>query len=126
VLLSLQLDIFTPPLRAYLPPQIIGTESAGKSSILESITKCAIFPRGAKVVTMCPVRFELVGLPEGSDTKTEITWRGEHCTLKTPEDILAQIKRYFDSLQGEFASRQACFSGSPTPRLPNALLDVGS
>ena len=39
---------------------VIGSESAGKSSILENITKCAIFPRSERVCTKMPVVLEMV------------------------------------------------------------------
>ena len=42
---------------------VIGRESAGKSSLLENITKCDIFPRDQKTCTKCPV---LVKLSKGS------------------------------------------------------------
>ena len=34
---------------------VIGNESTGKSSLLENITKCQIFPRDSKICTKCPI-----------------------------------------------------------------------
>lgn len=38
---------------------VIGDESTGKSSLLENITKCKIFPRDSKTCTRCPIRLRL-------------------------------------------------------------------
>lgn len=38
---------------------VIGNESSGKSSLLENITKCQIFPRNQKLCTKCPIHFRL-------------------------------------------------------------------
>ena len=38
---------------------VIGTESSGKSSLLERITKCQLFPRDGKICTMCPIKVKL-------------------------------------------------------------------
>ena len=43
---------------------MVGSQSSGKSSLLENITKCEIFPRDHKQCTRAPIRFKLkqVGL----------------------------------------------------------------
>lgn len=38
---------------------VIGNESSGKSSLLENITKCQLFPRDSKLCTKCPVHVKL-------------------------------------------------------------------
>ena len=38
---------------------VIGNESTGKSSLLENITKCQLFPRDSKLCTKCPIRVRL-------------------------------------------------------------------
>lgn len=38
---------------------VIGNESTGKSSLLENITKCQIFPRDSKICTKCPIKVKL-------------------------------------------------------------------
>jgi hypothetical protein len=38
---------------------VIGTESSGKSSLLERITKCQLFPRDNKLCTKCPIKVKL-------------------------------------------------------------------
>ena len=38
---------------------VIGAESSGKSSLLENITKCPIFPRNVNICTRLPIHFKL-------------------------------------------------------------------
>lgn len=38
---------------------VIGNESSGKSSLLENITKCQLFPRDIKTCTKCPIHLKL-------------------------------------------------------------------
>ncbi len=38
---------------------VIGNESTGKSSLLENITKCQLFPRDNKLCTKCPIHVKL-------------------------------------------------------------------
>ena len=39
---------------------VIGSESSGKSSLLENITKCPVFPRSAGICTKCPIVLKLI------------------------------------------------------------------
>ncbi len=50
---------------------VVGCESAGKSSTLESITKCALFPRDRDICTKMPIRFDMVRGPTASITATD-------------------------------------------------------
>jgi len=45
----------------YVLPKIIviGAESTGKSSLLENITKCQLFPRDYKLCTKCPIHVKM-------------------------------------------------------------------
>jgi GTPase SAR1 family protein len=65
-------------MKKYVLPKVIviGNESTGKSSILEKITKCQVFPRNQKLCTKCPIHFRLtkgpreyvVSLPKSTST----------------------------------------------------------
>ena len=39
---------------------VVGSRDAGKSSLLENITKCSIFPRDKGLCTKMPIRFHLI------------------------------------------------------------------
>jgi GTP-binding protein EngB required for normal cell division len=38
---------------------VVGNESTGKSSLLENITKCQLFPRDSKLCTKCPIHVKI-------------------------------------------------------------------
>jgi hypothetical protein len=42
---------------------VVGNESTGKSSLLENITKCQIFPRDSKLCTKCPIHVKMSNGP---------------------------------------------------------------
>jgi GTP-binding protein EngB required for normal cell division len=76
----------------YKLPKIlmIGGESAGKSSVLENITKCHIFPRDAKTCTKCPVKVLLNNSKENALCKISINEEEK----EIPE---SEIYTYLDS-----------------------------
>eukprot|EP00727_Mastigamoeba_balamuthi_P004936 m51a1_g14440 hypothetical protein (586) ;mRNA; r:561600-563511 len=76
---------------------VVGSESAGKSSLLESITKCAVFPRDARTCTRCPVVLRLVNHPSG-DSSTSVRFRGKEWTLQGPDEILARAKAVMEEI----------------------------
>ncbi len=45
---------------------VVGAQSSGKSSVLESIVGCDFLPRGAGMVTRCPVILQLQHITEGT------------------------------------------------------------
>ena len=82
-------------------PQVIGSEKSGKSSILEAITKCAIFPRDLRIMTRCPVRFELVGAPKGEPTQTTLTYKKKSMVVDRDEDVNGAIRAVFHGIGGK-------------------------
>jgi len=77
-------------------PQIVvlGSQSSGKSSVLESIVGLEFLPRGADMVTRCPLVLNLRNVPgsqrffEFVDTNTQKTTRFEN-----PVDVTREIER---------------------------------
>ena len=53
---------------------VIGAESSGKSSLLENITKCPIFPRNVNICTRLPIHFKLNTNPN-KNIKCQITYQ---------------------------------------------------
>jgi hypothetical protein len=84
---------------------VVGAESAGKSSLLESITKATIFPRDAKTCTRMPVRLCL-GPPDRQHGERATVsfqgrdWHGEK------EEILARVTQIMDQLPADELSEQ--------------------
>ena len=44
---------------------VVGSQSAGKSSVLENIVGRSFLPRGSGIVTRCPCEIRMHALPEG-------------------------------------------------------------
>jgi hypothetical protein len=54
---------------------VIGAESAGKSSLLENITKCPIFPRNSSICTKMPIHLKL-NTNLNKNIKCQLTYLG--------------------------------------------------
>jgi GTP-binding protein EngB required for normal cell division len=69
---------------------VIGAESSGKSSLLEQLTKCAIFPRHTGVCTKMPLRVILT--PEKQDSKFRIQYDEIDQRFDCPNDALHYLE----------------------------------
>ena len=75
-------------------PQVIvvGGRSAGKSSLLESITKCPIFPRHEDFCTKMPIILKMKNIPAAVRRQVTIEYSGRPTKhLQAANDILAEI-----------------------------------
>ncbi|XP_026284447.1 dynamin-1-like protein [Frankliniella occidentalis] len=94
-------------------PQIVvvGSQSTGKSSVLESIVRRSFLPRGSGIVTRCPLILRLVNCPVGDELREE---RGssyeewgefdddeEESKIYEIEEIESEIERRTAELAGE-------------------------
>ena len=63
---------------------VVGAESSGKSSLLENITKCPIFPRDTSICTRQPIHLKLSKLENDDKPEYKIIYEGEEThTTKT-------------------------------------------
>lgn len=96
------IDLFTPNERKqYILPKIvvIGNESAGKSSLLENITKCQLFPRDSKQCTKCPIHVKLTqGDILYSIIYTDSDNKVKTVELKSKSCIYEVVTQYMDNL----------------------------
>lgn len=60
---------------------VVGTQSAGKSSVLEAIVGMDFLPRGEGVVTRRPLELRLVHLPESKSERESIVSEDIHNTV---------------------------------------------
>lgn len=78
---------------------VIGAESSGKSSLLENITKCPIFPKNNKICTKLPIILQLHPAQNESDIEYSYTFREE--TVITDKNKISKqicdIMKGFDS-----------------------------
>lgn len=66
---------------------VIGNESTGKSSLLENITKCQIFPRDSKICTKCPIHLKL----NNGSSKYNIIYGGQVINVTEKTNIYGNI-----------------------------------
>ena len=78
---------------------VVGGRSAGKSSLLENITKCAIFPRDSALCTKMPVKLQLNQVARESDSSVTIVWRGNVYPLQSKDEILQEVSEIMDSVE---------------------------
>ena len=80
---------------------VIGTESSGKSSLLERITKCQLFPRDGKICTKCPIKVKL----QNGKPSYSIQLHGDTIEkLENKKDIYPIVQNYMNSLSDDFIS----------------------
>jgi GTPase SAR1 family protein len=77
---------------------VIGTESSGKSSLLERITKCQLFPRDDKLCTKCPIK---VKLQNGKASYSVQLPNDTIQQLENKKDIYPIVQNYMNSLSND-------------------------
>jgi GTP-binding protein EngB required for normal cell division len=70
---------------------VIGSESSGKSSLLENITKCPVFPRNAKICTKQPIHLKLS--PALDDSDISYTYNYDNVDYKTTKNKISKDLR---------------------------------
>jgi dynamin 1-like protein len=63
---------------------VVGSQSSGKSSVLENIVGRDFLPRGSGIVTRRPLILQLINVPTDGDAK------GEEAVPHTPASVAAQ------------------------------------
>ena len=67
---------------------VIGSESSGKSSLLENITKCPVFPRNAKICTKQPIHLKL--RPSKTDEDKNYSYEYDGVTYVTTKNKIVK------------------------------------
>ena len=90
---------FLPTSQFQLPKVIvIGGKSAGKSSLLENITKCAVFPRDRDLCTKRPVKLQLKQVTSADEATVQILYQNHRVTLPSTDGILGEVDRIMKPL----------------------------
>ena len=71
---------------------VVGSRSAGKSSLLELLTGFAMFPRGYSG-TKLPVKLKLKRVASPDDSSVTVSYLGTVTQLDSADDILAEVDR---------------------------------
>lgn len=75
-------------------PQIVvvGMRNVGKSSLLENITKCSIFPRDNSLSTKTPIRLRLKQVRTAEERKRSVTYQGSTYDVDVDKEVEAGHK----------------------------------
>lgn len=106
---------------------VIGCESAGKSSTLESITKCPLFPRDRDICTKMPIRIDMVRGPTASitarDSQTNERVEGDDVTSLMPS-ILPYLEKRMHTI-GDTVQSEEMVIRIEGPNMPTfTLVDI--
>ena len=77
---------------------VIGGKSAGKSSLLENITKCAVFPRDRDLCTKRPVKLQLRQVASADEASVQVLYQDHRVTLPSTDGILGEVDRIMKPL----------------------------
>lgn len=76
---------------------VIWGENVGKSSLLENITKCAVFPRAKQQCTKTPIQLRLQHVERAEEAQIWIEFKGKKEVLKSREEILKKVTAIMDA-----------------------------
>lgn len=107
------------PMEDFFMPQVIviGEESSGKSSLLEALTKCPVFPRDQRFCTKMPVRMQLTPCQEG-DSNVRVTFEGEERRGSTRDDILGFVTSIMSRLPRDTIVKNELIIEIHEPNIP--------
>lgn len=76
---------------------VIGSESSGKSSLMENITKCQLFPKDSDFCTKLPIRVIMKTVYDIKDVKYNIKYNNKDI-ITNLNSIYSEIKNIMDNL----------------------------
>lgn len=77
---------------------VIGSESSGKSSLLENITKCSLFPKDNKLCTKCPIHIKM---SSGKSNKYTLTIEGKVKNIDDKNKFHDEIAGYMKTIPSD-------------------------
>ena len=95
-----------PDVRLTLPRVVVvGGRDAGKSSLLENITKCSIFPRDKGVCTRMPIKFTLQQVQSQEASSCAIIYKGVRSPIEFVDDVLSKVTSMMQEI-GTFSKEE--------------------
>ena len=116
-------DIELPGKSSFSLPRVvvIGCEKSGKSTLLEALTKCPIFPRAESIATRMPVRLEL-SAADGEDIR--IINNGREIKARSSSELLKEVSACMASIGDDIVDRELVIKIA-RPGLPQlSLVDL--
>lgn len=78
----------------------MGDRSAGKSSSMENVTKCSIFPVDDELCTLMPIRLRLKKVSSETDCSVSVTYQGVTTPLASRDDVLGRVQQIMRGVNG--------------------------
>lgn len=78
---------------------VVGGKSAGKSSLLEMITKCPMFPRHSSFCTKLPIKLQLKNVPTATEYAATVCFRDQVLHVELT-DMLAEVDKIMQQVDG--------------------------
>jgi len=102
-----------PPTVEFRLPQVVvvGGRSAGKSNLMENVTKCSMFPVDEELCTRMPIKLQLKQVASATDCSVTICYQGRTLSLTSKEEVLGhvqQIMKEVDGISNEEVTIQIC------------------
>lgn len=70
---------------------VVGSRDAGKSSLLENVTKCSIFPRDKGLCTRMPIKLHLQQVYEPEECSCALVYNGVRTSVEFADDVLSRV-----------------------------------
>ncbi len=80
---------------------VIGAESGGKSSLLENIIKCPIFPRNSNICTRQPIHLILRNVTNPDNILYKITCKNKTEVITDKNQIMLKIQNIMNELEND-------------------------
>ena len=84
---------------------VVGSRDAGKSSLLENITKCPIFPRDKGLCTKMPIKFHLQQVQTTEECSCAIVYKGIRTDVEFADDVLSKVSDIMKEI-GTFSTEE--------------------
>ena len=70
---------------------VVGSRDAGKSSLLENVTKCSIFPRDKGLCTRMPIKLQLQQVHTLKECSCALVYNGVRTPVEFADDVLSRV-----------------------------------
>ena len=95
---------------------VVGERSVGKSSLLENITKCPMFPRGKGTCTKMPIRLQIKAVTSLPKYVATVRYRDHpDVNLTSTDGVLPAVQSIMDQAQGISADEVTVEISQVTP-----------
>ncbi len=84
---------------------VVGSRDAGKSSLLENVTKCSIFPRDKGLCTRMPIKLHLQQVHTREECSCALVYNGVRTSVEFADDVLSRVTSVMKEI-GSFSKEE--------------------